>query len=56
MIQMVLFFQFLIFYKKKDEENENIRRETGIKNKLGDEGYKKYKELNHKIYEAKNLN
>jgi hypothetical protein len=37
-------------------ELEEKRRENNIKGKLGDEGFKKYKDLKQKIYESRNLN
>jgi hypothetical protein len=46
----------MIILECDDEEDEQIRREMAVKSKLGEEGYKKYKELKHKIYESKNLN
>ncbi len=39
-----------------DEDHENLRRDLKVKKRLGEDGYKKYKELIHKIYESKNLN
>jgi len=47
--------------EKEEEELEELeleekRRENNIKGKLGNEGFKRYKELKHKIYESRNLN
>lgn len=35
---------------------EEKRRENNIKSKLGNDGFKRYKDLKQKIYESRNLN
>lgn len=46
----------IFIIKNLDEEDEINRRELNARKKLGEEGYKKYKDIKHKIFESKNLN